>query len=260
MTRIPPPCSSSGRRGRALARLEGRVPHQALPFPPPRRPDTPSARHAPACRGTAASGAAQPRSAPFFNELHQLRRERRLRLASYDHARPFLLNDDLLAFLTLVGVRIIAPGVRTPALGPLQRGARGRFRYNQEGAQVDRRVPAGIVLAAPGDPRFPSASFQVLELGQRGLEAALVADDPGVALHDGLERGLHGKRILPVRVLEGRERGAHSPPALRCPNAPGAAPSPLCVHHVPPSNYCQIAHGPATGSLHAALPSKNVAA
>src|SRR5438128_823327 len=115
MTRISPPCSSSGRRGRAPARLEWRVPHPALPFPPPRRPDTPSARHAPACRGTAASGAAQPRSAPFFNELHQVRRERRLRLASYDHAVPFLLNDDLLAYLTLVGVRIIAPGVRSPA-------------------------------------------------------------------------------------------------------------------------------------------------
>src|SRR5436853_6899975 len=193
MTRISPPCSSSGRRGRAPARLEWRVPRAALPFPPPRRPERPSARHAPACRGTAPSGAAQPRSARFFDELHQVRRERRLRLASYDHAVPCLLNDDLLAYLTLVGVGIIAPGVRTPALGPLQRGARGRFRYNQEGAQVDRRVPAGIVLAAPGDPRFPSASFQVLELGQRGPEAALVADAPGVSMHDGLERGLHGK-------------------------------------------------------------------
>src|SRR5207245_8920603 len=101
MTRISPPCSSSGRRGRAPARLEWRVPHPALPFPPPRRPDTPSARHAPACRGTAASGAAQPRSAPFFDALHQVRRERRLRLASSAHAAPFLLNDHPLASLTL---------------------------------------------------------------------------------------------------------------------------------------------------------------
>src|SRR5438876_8329929 len=160
MTRISPPCSSSGRRGRAPARLEWRVPHPALPFPPPRRPDTPSARHAPACRGTAASGAAQPRSAPFFNELHQVRRERRLRLASYDHAVPFLLNDDLLAYLTLVGVRIIAPGVRTPALGPLQRGARGRFRYNQEGAQVDRRVQPGLYSRLPVIPDFRARPFK----------------------------------------------------------------------------------------------------
>src|SRR2546429_7891412 len=113
MTLIAPPCSTSGRRGRAPARLEWRVPHPALPFPPPRRPDTPSARHAPACRGTAASGAAQPRSAPFFNELHQVRRERRLRLASFAHAVPFLLNDGLLGDLEPVGVRLIGPGART---------------------------------------------------------------------------------------------------------------------------------------------------
>src|SRR5437660_12048250 len=107
MTRISPPCSSSGRRGRAPARLEWRVPHPPLPFPPPRRPDTPSARDAPACRGTAASGAPHPRSAPSVNDLHPVGRARRLRLASYDHAGPFVLNDALLAYLTLVGVRML---------------------------------------------------------------------------------------------------------------------------------------------------------
>src|SRR2546423_15330371 len=111
MTRISPPCSSSGRRGRAPARLEWRVPHPALPFPPPRRPDTPSARHAPACRGTAASPPAQPRTAPFFNELHQVRRERRPPLTSTDPPVPFLLMTDLLANLPSVVVRVFAPGV-----------------------------------------------------------------------------------------------------------------------------------------------------
>src|SRR5205823_10446676 len=105
-------------------------------------------------------------------------------LPIYQHAVPFFFDDELLARLALVGVRIIAAGVSTPALGPLQRGARGRLRNDEQGAQVHRRVPARIVLAAPGDPDLPRTSFQLLELGERGFEAALVADDARVALHD----------------------------------------------------------------------------
>src|SRR5213596_2333884 len=74
---------------------------------------------------TAASGADLSRSGPFLDELHQVRRQRRLRLASYQHTVPFRLYDDLLARLALVGVRIIAAGMGTAALVPLQRGARG---------------------------------------------------------------------------------------------------------------------------------------
>src|SRR5439155_17271264 len=190
-TRISPPCSSSGRRGRAPARLEWRAPRPAPPSPPPRRPDTPSARPAAACRGTPGSGAVPPRSGSFLNELHQVRRQRRLRLASYHHAVPFFFDDDLLTCLALVGVRVVAAGMSAAALSPLQRGTRGRLRNDQEGSEVDRRVPAGIVLAAPGDPDVLSTSFQLLELGERGFEAALVPNDAGMPLHHRLQRRLH---------------------------------------------------------------------
>src|SRR5207249_5063719 len=117
MTRISPPCSSSGRRGRAPARLEWRVPRPAPPSPPPRRPDTPSARPAAACRGIPGSGAVPPWSGSFLNELDQVRRQRRLRFASYHHALPFFLDDDLLTCLALVGVRVVAAGMSAAAFG-----------------------------------------------------------------------------------------------------------------------------------------------
>src|SRR5207245_44691 len=227
----------------------------ARPFPPPRRPDTPSPHPAPACRGTAGSGAGPPRSGSFLYELHQVRRQRGLHLTSYHHAVPFFLDDELLTCLALVGVRVVAARMSTAALGPLQRGTRGRLRNDQEGSDVDRRMPAGIVLAAPTDSDLPSSSFQPLELGERGFETALVADDAGVALHDGLERRLHGERILAAFMLErgegiphrrfhigvGNRRGC---PALGRGVQPGPAPEdPQVAPRIP---------APPVGPVHAA--------
>src|SRR2546425_7208878 len=145
---------------------------------------------------------------PFLNECHQIRRERRLRLAPHRHAVPFFLNDDLLARLALIGIGIVAARVRAAALGPLECRAGGRLGDDEQRAQVDRGVPAGIVFAAPEDPHFPHARLELLELGERGLQACLVAHNSRVALHDGLERRLHRKRILAV-ALEGVERLTH---------------------------------------------------
>src|SRR6266705_2648225 len=91
---------------------------------------------------------------PFLNECHEFRGDRGLLLAPHCHAVPFFLNHDLLARLSLVGVGIVAARVAAPALGALERGARGRLGDHQERAQVDRRVPAGIVFAAARDPHL----------------------------------------------------------------------------------------------------------
>src|SRR5947199_10636662 len=111
---VTPPCISSGRLCLAPARLVWRAPRPAPPSPPRRRPDTPSARPAAACRGTPGSGAVPPRSGSFLNELHHVRRQRRLHLASYHHAVPFIFDDDLLTCMALVGVRVVAGGRRAP--------------------------------------------------------------------------------------------------------------------------------------------------
>src|SRR6266568_1622982 len=75
------------------------APRRARPCPRQRRPGTPSARHAPACRGTAETTAVQPRLFPFLNEVHEIGGKRRLRLTPDRHAGAFLLYDDLLACL-----------------------------------------------------------------------------------------------------------------------------------------------------------------
>src|SRR5262245_53867444 len=93
------------------------------------------------------------------------------------------------------------------AFGALEGRARGRFGDNEQRLEVDRRMPPRIVLATAGHADFARAALELLETLECTFEAALVADDAGVALHDGLERRLHGIRVLAV-ALERRERVA----------------------------------------------------
>src|SRR5438034_2514927 len=133
---------------------------------------------------------------PFLNEGHQIRWNRRLGLAPDDHAVPFFLNGDLFPSLPLVGVGIVAACMRTATFGALQRRPGAGLGDHEERAQVDRRVPARIVLAAARHPNLAGAGLELLELGQRVLQTALVSDDAGVSLHDCLYCRLHGKGIL----------------------------------------------------------------
>src|SRR2546425_1496373 len=135
---------------------------------------------------------------PFLNECHKVRRNGRLRLAPYRHAAPFLLDHDLLACLLLVGVGIVAARVAAAALGPLAGGAGGRLGDDEQRVQVDRGVPAGVVLSAAGNPHLPRPRLELLEVVERGLQACLVTDDPRVPLHHVLQRGLHRERVLAV--------------------------------------------------------------
>src|SRR2546426_260082 len=128
---------------------------------------------------------------PFLNECYEIRGERRLRLAPHRHAVSFFPNDNLLARLALIGIGIVAARVRAAALGPLECRAGGRLGDDEQRAQVDRGVPAGIVFAAPGNPHFPHTRLQLLELGERGLPACPVPHNPRAALHHGLDRPLH---------------------------------------------------------------------
>src|SRR6201988_1485053 len=86
-------------------------------------------------------------------------------------------------------------------------------------------MPAGIVFAAAGDAHGPCASLELVELGERGLETGLVADDPGVALHHGLKRGLHGEWVLAI-ALERHQRLAHGTLDLRVRNLRRCLPNP----------------------------------
>src|SRR5262245_1588475 len=93
------------------------------------------------------------------------------------------------------------------AFGALERRARGRFGHNEQRLEIDRRVPPRIVLATAGHADFARAALELLETLERALEAGLVADDAGIALHDRLEGRLDGVRVLAV-TLERRERFA----------------------------------------------------
>src|SRR6185312_440333 len=95
---------------------------------------------------------------------------------------------------------MVAAGMAAAALGALERRARRGFGDDEQRAQVDRRMPTGIVLAAPGDADRASACLELLELRQRGLEPGLVANDPGVALHHRLQRRLARERVFAVTI------------------------------------------------------------
>ena len=53
------------------------------------------------------------------------------------------------------------------ALLALDRGARDGFRYLQQVLQIDRRVPAGVILAVSLDADARAAFVEVQELVQR---------------------------------------------------------------------------------------------
>src|SRR2546423_5034796 len=199
MSRTSPPCSSSAPRDRAPARPEWRARRRARPSLQSPQPGSREAYRPHAFLEIRGTG-----SYAFLNECHEIRRDRRLSLAPHRHAAPILFDHDLLARLVLVRVGIVAPRMSTPTLGPLQTGPRGRLRHGEQRTEVDGGVPAGIVFAASGHADFARARLELLQLGERVLEAGLVTDDPGVALHHSLERRLHGIWILalPFERLE----------------------------------------------------------
>ena len=120
--------------------------------------------------------------------------------------------------------------------------------------QVDGRVPAGIVFAAAGNPHPPRPGFELRELGERVLEAGLVADDPGVTLHHGLERRLHGIWIFTL-PFERVERLAHRLLDLGIGNRRRCGAFPRGVLAGPASEDQEVAQrvaAEAVGAVHAA--------
>src|SRR3989442_15996292 len=98
--------------------------------------------------------------------------------------------------------------MRAAALGALERCPRACLRDDQQRTQVDRGVPAGIVLAAPRYSHFARPRLELLELTERSLEPTLIANDSRMTLHHDLQRRLHRERILAV-ALERLQRLPH---------------------------------------------------
>src|SRR4029077_16176519 len=92
------------------------------------------------------------------------------RLPADRHPRAVPPHHDVDRPELLVGVRVLDARVRAAALAPLERGARHRLAHREEVLQVDRRVPAGIVLAVPFDADPGGARPELVELGERRLE------------------------------------------------------------------------------------------
>src|SRR5438105_12690256 len=209
MTRTFPPCSSSGQRGPAPVRPEWHARRRAPPSLRRRRLHTPSTRRARACRGITARDVARTRSAPFLNDFREIGGDRWLALMADGHARAFLPNHDLFPCLAFIRLGIIAPGVRAAALGSLQRRARRGLGHDQQGAQIDGRVPAGVVFATARHFGLECTNLQLVELGERGLESQLIADNARMTLHDRLQCRLYGERILTPGPLEGSQGPLH---------------------------------------------------
>src|SRR5712692_10203594 len=164
-------------------------------------------------------------SRPFLDELHEIGGKLGLRLPADRHPISLWMQHDLAALLLRIRVGVIAARVTAAALRALERGAHRHLRHGQERPQVERRVPARIVLPAARDPHVPRALLEPLELCERLFKARAVTDDPRLALHHVLQRRLYRERVLPVGVLEGGERRLHEGVGHRTGNRRGGGPA-----------------------------------
>ena len=104
-------------------------------------------------------------------------------------------------------VGIVLAEVAAAAFLPLDGRARDRLGHRQQVPQVDRRVPAGVILAVAfdADARLPLVERR--DLHERVLHLGLEADDAHQVLHRLLEILLHLVGILALAAaLERHER------------------------------------------------------
>ena len=109
-------------------------------------------------------------------------------------------------------VRVVVAEVAAAALAPLDRRARDRLRDGQQVVQVERRVPAGVVLAMAADAdaaRRARAAGRDLE---RALHLGLVPHDADEVLHHLLQRVLHLVRALALTCRARTARAPGAPP------------------------------------------------
>src|SRR5256886_16221293 len=85
---------------------------------------------------------------------------------------------------------MVVAGVTATALLALQRRGGAALGHREERAEVERRVPAGVVRAAALDAHPPGPLLQHLDLLERLPQLRLAPDDPHEVLHRFLQLGL----------------------------------------------------------------------
>ena len=178
-------------------------------------------------RAAAGVAAPDPHRRPSARGLgHQLFSSR-MRLELVGHLRQRLLRrrsarrrGRRVTTLTFpncgVGGREVVAGVAAAALLALDRRARDRLGDGEHVVQVERQVPAGVVLAvALRRSRVPAAPGARRARPAPARSSASVADDADQVLHAVLEVGVDGVRVLAA----GRSRTARASrrsPASTC--------------------------------------------
>ncbi len=105
---------------------------------------------------------------------------------------------------------VVVAGVAAAALGARQRGLGDAFADQQHVAQVDRQVPAGVVLTVSLHLHVLESLAKLVQPAQRLGDFVRVADDAHQVVHRLLQFQVQGVRILRRgavrRSLEGGER------------------------------------------------------
>ena len=101
---------------------------------------------------------------------------------------------------------IVLAGLGAAALLPLQGRSGDALGHREKGIEVERQMPAGVVLPVPLDPHPPGPLPQHGQLVERLGELVLGADDADHRLHAFLEILLDGVGVLGAGRLEGLKR------------------------------------------------------
>ena len=155
-----------------------------------------------------------PYSSAALHNLFQLRRHLRQRLARHAEFPSFALPHDAVHLAPfLVVVREIFARVAAAAFRPLERRLRHRFADVEHVLQIERQVPARIVLNVAADFGLGRPRPQLGDLVERRSQIFVRAHDADQALHRGPQIFVNRVRILTLPVAE--TLAAPRPPRAR---------------------------------------------
>src|SRR5438445_562136 len=222
-TRTWPPCSSTGRRGRARnapgcsgsrrapPSLPASEPRSAPPPHPRGRLGTPGAQP---IRSPARPSRMRPPSGRLLGGQRLGLAEQAAELVGHfrdgsglqAHPAAVAIGDVVDPAQLGVLLEIVEPPVRAPALLAVEGCPDDGLGYGQHEAEVPGGVPARVVAPRPRDMDHFDTPLQLEDLLETGSESPLVAGQARPLLHRRLQLLLQAVRIFLPLALEGFEQ------------------------------------------------------
>src|SRR5262249_28478994 len=122
-----------------------------------------------------------------------------------EHLAVSLPQDDVDLSQLRIRLWVVVAGVAASAFFPLDSGAGNSFRYGEKSCQIERQVPAGVVLAMAFHPHAFGSVLEDGELVKGFQQFVFSSDDPHQNVHAFLKVLLNAVGILRTGLVENGE-------------------------------------------------------